>query len=478
MAKKNYDELIDNISTWVGGENNVTYFTHCITRLRFNVKDKGLVDLKAIENAPNVIGSQWSGDQLQIIIGQNVATVYKGISEKTNFSVPNVEDTQISKTKKSLFNTVLDGISGCLTPLVPLLVAGGMLKICLILLGFIGFGPKTDTYLVFEFISDAAFYFLPVFVGAGAAKKFNVNMGLGMFVGAMLIAPNFVSMVNDGASLSIFGLPIYAASYSSTVFPVIISVFVMSYIERFFTKYSPEIVRSISVPLGTILVMIPLTLCLFGPMGSILGNYFASAMIWLYETLGFVGVGLFSAILPFVIFTGMHFGFLPYMFMMMGTAGYEPFYCVANFIYNITQGAASLAVSIKTKDTNMKSLGASVGFTAIVAGVSEPALFGVTFKLKKPLWCAMAGSFVGGIIAGLFKVHFYSFGSFGLVGLPGFIGNDISNLYYMIIALAVSGIATFVLTLLVYKDEEVYASDSKKGENKAVLPQVQQPASE
>lgn len=455
MAKKNYDELINHIVSWIGGESNVVHFTHCITRLRFNVKDKGLVQIAQIEQCPNVVGYQWSGEQLQIIIGQKVGEVYKDILKVSNLVAENMaaDDGKVKKNESFLMS-IMNGVSGSLTPLIPVLVAGGMLKICVILVELFGFGPETGTYKIFAFVSDSAFYFLPVFIGYGAAKKFNVNVVMGMFAGAILLAPDFVAMVGAGEALNLFGLPVYLGNYPNSVFPVILSVFVMSYVEKFFVKYSPEVIRSTLVPFGTILVMLPLILCVFGPLGNVLGNYVATGVIWMYDTLGFVGVGVFAALLPFIIFTGMHYGFFPYIFTMLGQ-GYEPFYCASNFVYNITQGTASLAVGIKTKKTNMKSLAASCGFTAILAGISEPALFGVTFKLKTPLWCSMAGSFVGGLMVGLFHIKYYAMGSFGIVGLPGFISKDSMNLIYMILSLIISGILTFVLTLLFYKDPDV-----------------------
>ena len=271
----------------------------------------------------------------------------------------------------------------------------------------------------------------------------------------MLIAPNFITLVNDGVALDIFGLPIYATTYSSTVFPIIMSVYVMSYIQKFITKYSPEVLKGILVPLLTILLMMPIALCILGPLGNILGNYLATGIIWLYDTTGFLGVGVFAAILPFIIITGMHFGFFPYLFAAFANPGYELFYCIANTVFNINQGAACLAIAIRTKNLNVKSMAATAGITAIVAGVSEPALFGVSFKYKKALWCSMIGCFAGGIIAGIFHVTCYAFASFGLIGLPSYVTKDGMNLIYAIIALAISAIITFVLTLITVKPQDV-----------------------
>lgn len=460
MASETYRTMAENIVGLVGGTDNITFFTHCITRLRFNVNDKDAVDTKAIEALPGALSVQWSGDQLQVIVGQAVNDAYRLICEvndlKPEEAVSDDEgDAPATQGKQASWHPsmILDAISGCIMPLIPVLIGTGMLKVITIILQMTGLvDAASPTYTVLSFVADSGYYFLPIFVGASAAQRFNTSMGLGMVLGAMLIHPTFVSAVTEGTSLDLFGLPIYAASYASTIFPTIIAVYVMSFIERWLGKHTPEALRSLLQPLCTLIVMAPLTLCLIAPAGAFLGTFLADAVVWLYGTLGFGAVALMSAFLPFIIMTGMHAAFTPFIMQSFATVGYDPLLCTSMFISNFNQGAAALAVALKTKTAQARSTAVSAGITAILAGVTEPALYGVNMKYRTPLAASMVGSLVGAGIAGAWGVFAYAFaGSNGVFGLPIFIGNDVANLVHMIIAIAVGMVITFVLTLILYK---------------------------
>lgn len=217
--------------------------------------------------------------------------------------------------------------------------------------------------IVLNFVGDAVFYFLPVFIGANAAQKFGANTGLGMLVGAMFIHPDFIAALAAGP-LSVFGIPIYNASYSSSIFPALLSVAVMAPVEKFIAKHSPEAIRSITEPFLTMLVMIPLSLCVLGPIGFFLGQYVSAAIIWLYNTIGFVGLAVFTALAPFLIMTGMHHSLIPYMTNSFATVGWEPIVLPGMLISCIDQGSACFAVALKTKDKDLRA-------TALGCGVSS-----------------------------------------------------------------------------------------------------------
>lgn len=461
MAKKErYDVLADKVLEYVGGKENISFFTHCVTRLRFNLKDQSKVDVEAIEKVEGVIGTQWQSGQLQIIIGQAVGDAYALICEKAGLDEQESvkENLDGEKTKFSI-GKVFEAISGCVTPLIPLLIGAGMIKVLVLLGEMTGLiEPGTSTHTTLTFVGDAGFYFLPVFVGATSARKFGANIGLGMLVGAMLVHPTFVASVGAGESLSLFGLPIHAASYGSTIFPTIMAVFIMSYVEKFFARISPDAIRSTTEPLLTLIIMVPLTLCLVAPIGSILGVYFSDGIVWLYETTGFIGLAVLSAVFPFVVMTGMHAAFAPYMLQTLATLGYEPIVLLANVISNLNQGAACAAVAIRSKDVQMKSTAASCAITAIVGGVTEPAMYGVNLKLKKPMYGAMIGSFFGAGFAAFMNVHAYAFaGSGGLFAFPVFVSSDAMNLIWMIVGSVIGIIVTFIATLFLYKGEEKIA---------------------
>jgi PTS system beta-glucosides-specific IIC component len=366
------------------------------------------------------------------------------------------QDTKKKMTVGGVFSSILDAISGCLTPAIPLLIGCGMIKVILLILESAGLlGAESTTYILLSAVGDAGFYFLPVIVGGNAAKKFGANVGLGMVIGAMLIYPTFVDGVSAGTSFTLFGLPVYGASYTSTIFPVILCVWVRAPIERFFAKISPDSLRSIIEPLCTLIVMIPLSFCLLAPAGAFLGNYVSAFVIWLYNAIGFVGVAVLAAFMPFLIMTGMHAAFVPYLLQMFGSVGYEPIFFTALVISNIDQGAAALAVAVKTKDTDVRSTSLSCAVTAIVAGVTEPAMYGVNLKYKTPMWGAMIGSAIAGCFAGLMKVYIYAFaGASSVVAIPCFIGPDSSNVIMMCVAIVIGVVATFISTMILYKDKK------------------------
>lgn len=454
--KERYEELADRVPDLIGGKDNISFFTHCVTRLRFNLKDKSLVNVEEIEKVSGVVGVQWSGDQLQIIIGQAVGDAYNLIAQKVGIDKQEAVDENLDGVKKKFsISTIFDAIAGCITPLIPVLIGAGFFKITVLLceqLGLLQAGDPTHTVLTF--VGDAGFYFLPIFVGATAAKKFGANMGLGMILGAIFIHPSFMAAVTGGTALSIFGLPIYATTYSSSIFPVLISVAVMAPIEKFIGKHSPDAIRSITEPFLTLLVMLPLALCVLGPAGAFLGQYLSTAVMWLYNTTGFFGIAILSAIFPFIVMTGMHSAFMPHLLNSFATLGYEPVVFTTNIIANLNQGAASAAVAIKSKDKNMKSTAASCAVTAIVGGVTEPAMYGINLKLKTPMYGAMIGSFFGAAIAGLGKAAAYAMtGSAGVFALPIYLSKDISNLLWMIGGCLVGVIVTFIATLILYKPE-------------------------
>lgn len=457
MASK-YEVLANEIVGLLGGRDNISFFTHCITRLRFNVKDKGLVQVKKVEKLPGTVGSQWVGDQYQVIIGTAVDDVYRLICEKNGLEeLPEVEADDAAPTgkltAKTIANKIFDAISGSLAPIIPILTCGGMLKILMMFMGYIGIPEEDGAYQIISFVQNGCFYFLPVFIAAFAAKKFRTNVGVAMVIGSMLLHPAWVGITETATSMDFFGIPVYLAAYSSTVFPAFLSVFIMSYVERFINKHCPEILKGIVVPVFTLLIMIPVAFCLVAPLGRIFGDYLSAAIIWLYNTTGFFDVAVFAGCLPFIIITGMHYGFFSYFLNEFATKGVEPFYCISNYIMNISMGAASLAVAIRTRNKEAKSTYLAAAFTAIVAGVSEPALFGVAFRYRKALFCSMIGCFIGGALAGLLHVMTYIKTSFGLAGIAAFIGGDgMTNFFFALLAIGVGALVTFVLTFIAFKD--------------------------
>lgn len=460
MAKKNYDALVSQIVDLVGGKDNIQSFLHCVTRLRFNVKDKSKVQTEAIGKLEGAMGTNWAGDQLQIIIGQNVSDVYAAICKKHGLNsesaiAENLDAPAKKFSIKAIPGICVDYVSGSIQPLIPALIGAGFIKIIVMvgeMMGLLTAGGPTDTILTF--VGDSAFYFLPVMVGGYAAKKLGANPGLGLLMGAILIHPNFIAAVGTGEPLSLFGLPVQSLTYTSSVFPILLTVAAMAPIEKFFAKHSPEMIRSIIEPLCTILITLPLSLCLLAPVGTVLGNGLSVVLLGFYEKTGFLGVALITALMPLLIMTGMHVALAPYALNCFATIGHEPFFFLAMTISNINQGAACTAVALKTKDVALRSTAISCAVTAFTSGVVEPGLYGVSLKYKTPLYGIMIGSFAGGAIASLLGAAAYSnSGSFGLISLPIYFNGTASSILSILAGVIVGVVVTFVSTMILYKPE-------------------------
>ena len=459
MAGK-YDEIAKELIDCIGGKENTVYFQHCTTRLRFNVKDREKVDLKRIEKTEKVLGTQWSNDELQIIIGPAVAELYDVMCDVGGFeklaAVDEVLDDGPKKiTPKSVFMGILDAISGSITPIIPMMIGGGMIKVLYMLLNMAGVLPaESTTYQILTWVGDAFIYYFPIYLGMTSARKFGANQGVGMLLGAILVYPSFIEAVNGGAALSIFGLPVYMTNYASTVIPVILSTFVLSKIEKVVNKYSPDFLKATLVPTISLLIMIPLMLVVLAPMGYYVGTYITSAIIWVYEKIGFLGVAILAALLPLMVMTGMHTLMATYWVTAFSTLGYDLFFLPAMILSNLNQASATAAVAVKAKSEKVKSTALSCAITALIAGVTEPAMFGITVKYKKPLYAAMIGNAIGGLIAGLMKVACYAFpGSGGIFAIVTFVGPN-NNIVWFLVAAVIGMIATFVLTWMFGFEEE------------------------
>lgn len=455
--EKNYDKLANRLPELVGGADNVKSITHCMTRLRIDIVDKSRTQAEQIKGLPGVKGVIWSGNQLQIVIGQTVDQAYEAVSRTLPVEGKTISEVSVQKEKKLSLTFFIEVISECVAPILPVLIGAGMLKVVMLLCQTAGIiSINSGTYVTLNFVSDAAFYFLPVYTGASAARKFKMNMFVGMFLGAMQIHPTFTAMCESGAAGSIFGIPIYAGTYTSAIFPTILTVWAASYVERFMQKHSPAFLRTMFVPFGTMLIMMPVSLCALAPIGSIAGTYLAEAIIWLYENCGFIAVALLAAIHPLMTMTGMHHGMGPYLFSSFATVGYEPLASSATFIDNINIGASCLAIALKSKNTDVKTDAAASGISAAVSGITEPGLYGFVLKNRRVLFSVMMGNLIGGLIAGVAGCLCYAFaGSYGFFGLATFIGErGISNLLYMIAAVAVGFLIVFISTFILYQDDK------------------------
>jgi beta-glucoside PTS system EIICBA component len=459
-----YENLAQEIVKTLGGKDNITYFSHCVTRLRATLKDKSLVDDEKIKKIKGVLDCRWTGDQVQIIIGQHVAEVYDEICdtfgiEKQAMVNENLDEDAKKKEKNKITPwSFIQLMSWALEPALFAFIGAGLIKVVLIFLDMGGIlTSDTSTYQVFYNAADSIIYYLPIFIGYGVAKKMGNEPALGIAVGAFLVAPNFLANVNGGVTMTLFGINIYSKAYSSTFLPALICTFFTCLLYSWLEEKVPKLIRNLVAPLVTFIVMIPLSYLILAPIASIAGDYLSIAVMWLYNLLGFAGVAMFCGILPFLITTGMHFCFYPYWGSAVSSGSGELFYLISNCIFNINVGVACAVISFKTKIVENKSTCISAGVSSAIAGVSEPALFGIVLKSKGALTALIIGDVVGGAVAGLLHVAAYMWpASWGVFMIPSFINPaDGSGLVQSLIAVLAGVVVTAIMTFILYKDEQV-----------------------
>ncbi|HHT06825.1 MAG TPA: PTS transporter subunit EIIC [Hydrogenispora sp.] len=454
----NYQTIAKEILTHVGGEENIELMDYCATRLRLRLREMNNVDRNRLEKTKGVLGVNYSGNRVQIIIGSDVANVYKAFTSMVNLEKNRT--TAKGGGEKSKLSVILDTIAGVFTPILPGITGAGMIKALLALFtAFNWISPETQTYYVLDTIADAAFYFIPVLLAYTAANRFKTNPYLAVALAGVLLHPNFTALINEGqTTIGFLGVPIRLASYGSSVIPIILGVWFMSYVERFADRVSPKVVKFFLKPLITLLIVAPVTLIILGPIGTIIGDYVAEGTVFLNDRVSFLIPTLMGAFSPLLVMFGMHYSLFPVALSAFAALGYEAILLPGMLAANIAQGAAALAVSIKAKDQEVKSLGRSAGLTALM-GITEPAMYGINLRYKRPFLAVMIGGGVAGIFAGITKVKSYGFASPGLASLPIFIGD---TFIYSLITIGISFALTFVLTWFFGIDEETGAESKKK----------------
>ena len=462
--KKDYAEIADTLIAALGGKENITRLFHCMTRLRFYVKDRTKINEKEILKVSGISGVNWHEDQFQVIAGNEVNEMYKALENK---GVPTDDAPAAeSQSSKSVVSKIIDSITGCMTPMIPALTAAGMIKVVLSLLTTFHLVTDTSsTYQVISMIGDVTFYFMPFLIAANAAKVFRVNQSLALFIAGVYLSPAFVSMVASDAAITLFGLPITKATYSYSVIPVILMVWITHYIELLVDRITPKMMKLILNPTLVILISAPIALIVVGPLGTIIGNGLAVAINFLSAKLGFIIVGILAATFPFIVMTGMHHALTPIGLNAIATGGTDSLIFVSQVCSNIAQSGSSFAVAVKSKDENMKQLASAAGVSALM-GITEPALYGVTLKLKRPVVAAAIAAGIGGIVGGLLHVSLY-IAQNCIMAIPAFIGEKgMSNLLYGIIMIVVSFVASFVLTFIFGFEDAEPEQEEKKTESK------------
>ena len=495
MAKteKDYGQLAASIVELIGGKDNIAHAAHCLTRLRITPKDTGLVKLDELKKL-GVIGAQMIGDQVQVIIGNDINEVYDAFVNASGVereaAIDENLDPELTRKKsvKEILGSIFPAIVSCVFPILPALLACGMLQsIVMILTNIFKIPADNPTIQTFTWVYNVAFWFLPVFVGYAAAKRFGVKAAMGILMGAILIHPTFLELVKAGAGYtipnpggpptvvpgtgsagSLFGINIYPGDYTSTIIPVIVCVFVQSYVEKFLNKIVPKNIRFVLVPTLEILIMVPLALLVLAPISHRLSSAFAGLLIRLFHIPGAgpILICLFAAFYPYIVITGMHFNMMAVAMAMGQQLGKNPLTATAGFLFQYTQAAACLAVALKAKNADRRSLALSCAFSDAVPGISEPGMYGITFKYKTPLYGAMIGAGIGGLIAAILNVGAYAGGPPNLFTWAMFINpapvpDPLRDLKFIIACVVLGAIIAFVATWFLYKDEAADKIDAQ-----------------
>lgn len=440
-----------------GGPENVNAVTHCMTRLRLIVKDVNKVDMDAIKKVSGVLGCVYAADQLQVVMGQNLIATYDQVLSQFHFSEAGVVDENLDVdttadagklTPKKIGQNVIGYITASVTPVIPGLIAGGMLKVVLMLITtFVPEFATNSTYTLLSIAADAPFYFLPIWVAYGASKKLGGTGIYAMAVAAAMFAPNFMALVNADPQVeqTLFGLPVLLKGYSGGLFPALLLSFTAYEFERLWNKVVPGIFKSILVGLLTIVCTYTLTMLVLAPLGTWIGEVIVSVLMGIYGVAGPVALALLAGSLPFLIMVGVHTVFAPFMLQLLENPGYDALFRPALILHNMAEGGACLAVALRTRNKEFRSEALSIAIGCIFAGVTEPALYGVTFRLKRPLYGVIAGGAIGGLVGGFMGMHAYVMGYSNIMALPIFQDTIVAAVIAIVTTIVVAFAVTYAL---------------------------------
>lgn len=418
---KDYSNLAKEIVALVGGEENVVSLTHCITRLRFKLKDESKVQVEKLKQTAGVVTVMVAAEQYQIVIGTYVGDVYNAIGKCTNIQLGSSEDENPDgakdSKKKGIGAVLIDTISGIFLPCMTGMAGAGLLKAILILLtNFSLLSTESTTYTVMYAAADGFFYFMPIFLAFSAAKKFKADQIVAMCIACAFVYPNIVALAGV-ESLTLFGIPLTMMNYTSSVLPIILTVFVQSKLEKLLNRVIPKLVAYIFVPVLSLAIMVPLAFLVIGPVSTAVSNGLAAAYSFLYTLCPAATGFVFAALWPVLIIFGLHWGFISITMSNFATLGYDNCMCLTSG-NNFGQAGACLGIMLKTKDPQTKQLASSCFVSALLGGVTEPAIYSLTLKYKKPMIISALWSGVGGVFIAVMGTKFTAMPSTCLLTLP------------------------------------------------------------
>lgn len=485
---KNYEGLANDIILHIGGADNIIDVVHCVTRLRFHLKDENKADTDYLKKLEGIISVIKSGGQYQIVIGNHVADVYDAVLKAGNLS--NVDSgTSGSIENTNIFNKFIDMISGIFQPVLSVMCAAGMIKGLLTVLTSTGvMSAESGAYLILYAIGNALFMFLPVLIGYTSAKKFGLKPMTGLLIGLILCYPTIQGSELSGSSEALFtifsgtpfasdvyttfmGIPFIAMDYTSTVMPAIFICYFASKVQKLFEKIIPDVVKSFLVPMFTLVISLVFGFLIIGPIVTFVSDAISEMFIMIYNVSPLLEGFLIGGLWQVLVIFGLHWGVIPIYLNNLVTIGYDQF-MMPMFATTFAQCAVVLAIFFRTKDKTRKSL-CLPAFISGIFGVTEPAIYGITLPLKKPFIISCIASALGGAYLGWSGFKEYTMAGLGIFEFPGLISpnGDISSLISGIIAVIGSSIIAFVLTMIFHKEAPVGDSSSPKAEPVTVGPE-------
>lgn len=455
----NYSDLAKDIIQGVGTKENVESLTHCITRLRFKLVDESKADTESLSKVEGVMKVIQSNGQYQVIIGNQVASVYEEImkyigeittsNEETKSNNKKIEDLEEHDKKESkikrIAGTIIDGISSIFSPILGAFIGAGTIKALLMLATTLKWlDPASGTYTILYAGADAIFYFLPIALSVSAAKYFKTNQFVALCIGASLVYPTMTAAFASRAPITFAGIKVVLINYPQTLIPALATIYILAKFEKMLNKIIPQMLKGILIPTLSIAIIVPAAFLLIGPVTDAGGKLLAAGYSSVLAINPIIAGGLIALIWPLVILMGMHWGFVPIVINNLSVYGRDTLFTITG-PNNFCQAAACLAVFVKTKNKKLKEISGPAGLTATLTGITEPAIYGVNLKYKKPFIIACIFSGIAGAITAAVGAGTPAFVGTSLLSLPAYIGKGFVG---FLIACAIAFFGTFIVTYL------------------------------
>lgn len=445
-------EMAGRLIELFGGKENIKELMHCQTRVRMRAFDESKIDLEAIKALQGVFGVVIKGGQYQVVVGGEATNVYNEIALLTGISEGGLVDDPDAAAQDvggegSIFSRLIDFISNCFIPMIPALVAAGMLKVVYTIASQFGAPADAGWMQILNFVADAGFYFIPIILAGNVAKQLNCNQAVAMVLAGVLLHNSWRQIVAAGEPIDLFGFNVPLLNYNQTVVPIMLTVLFQKYVEKGIDKIIPAVLKSVFVPFLTVLVIAPFELLIFGPLGEYVSTLLSYGVNGINSIAPWLLPMVAGGLTPILVMTGTHHAMTPIIFSNFALLGYDASIYPGMYLSNIAQGGATLGVAARTSNPNTRSIAASTGLSCIL-GITEPALYGTEIRLQRPLYAALIGGAAGGLYVGLMNVKCWVLGNLGIFGIVQYISEDPMNVVHICIATAISLAVSFVVSFI------------------------------